>query len=141
MAATKGDTVKIHYKGTLVDGEVFDSSEGRDPLQFTIGSGQVIEGFDEAVSGMEVGEKKSVLIPVEKAYGERKKELVMVVPNNQVPPDLEIELGMDLEMGGAGGEVLRVKVVEMGDEGVTLDANPPLAGEDLNFDIELVEIV
>lgn len=141
MAATKGDTVKIHYKGTLIDGDVFDTSEGREPLRFTIGSGQVIEGFDEAVTGMEVGEKKTVLIPVEKAYGERKKELVMVVPTNQVPPDLELELGMDLEMGGTGGEILRVKVVELTEEDVTLDANPPLAGEALNFDIELVEIV
>ncbi len=138
--AKKGDKVKIHYKGTLVDGDVFDSSEGKDPLQFTIGSGEVIVGFDEAVMGLEVGEKRSVIVPVEKAYGERKKELVIAVPMNQVPPDLELELGLDLEMGGAEGEILRVKVVEITEDVVTLDANPPLAGEELMFDVELVEI-
>lgn len=138
--AKKGDKVKIHYKGSLVDGDIFDSSEGHDPLEFTIGSGQVIVGFDEAVTGMEVGEKKSVLIPFQKAYGERKNEMVLAVPTNQVPPDLELEVGMDLEMGGADGELLRVQVVEITDDTVTLDANPPLAGEDLNFDLELVSI-
>ncbi len=140
MAAKNGDKVKVHYKGTLVDGYVFDSSEGHEPLDFEIGSGQVIEGFNEAVKGMEVGEKISVVIPVEKAYGERKKELVMTVPMTQVPDDLEIEVGMDLEMGGANGELLRVRVVELTEEDVTLDANPPLAGEELHFDIELVSI-
>lgn len=140
MAAAKGDKVKIHYKGTLSDGEVFDSSEGREPLEFVVGSGQVIVGFDEAVTGMEVGEKKSVLIPVEKAYGEKKDELVMSVPTAHVPQDLEVEVGMMLEMGGAQGEVIRVKVVDITDEEVVLDANPPLAGQDLNFDIELVSV-
>jgi peptidylprolyl isomerase len=137
----KDDKVQIHYKGTLTDGEVFDSSEGRDPLEFVVGSGQVIVGFDEAVIGMEVGEKKSVLIPCEKAYGERLKEMVIQVPVAQVPPDLDIEIGMMLEMGGAQGEILRVKVIEMDDDTITLDANPPLAGADLNFDIELVAIM
>jgi len=140
MAAAKGDKVKIHYKGTLSDGEVFDSSEGREPLEFVVGSGQVIVGFDEAVTGMEVGEKKSVLIPVHKAYGEKKDELVMSVPTAHVPPDLEVEIGMMLEMGGAQGEVIRVKVVDITDEEVVLDANPPLAGKDLNFEIELVSV-
>ncbi len=139
--AKKGDKVRVHYRGTLVDGEVFDSSEGHAPFEFTIGSGQVIAGFDEAVTGMEAGDKVSVDIPADKAYGERRKELVMQVPLSQVPADLELEVGMDLEMGGTNGELLRVRVVELGKEDVTLDANPPLAGEELHFDIELIEIV
>lgn len=138
--AKKGDKVKVHYRGSLVDGDVFDSSEGHDPLEFTIGSGQVIVGFDKAVTGMEVGEKRSVQIPFQNAYGERKTEMVLAVPTNQVPADLELEVGMDLEMGGADGELLKVHVVEITDDTVTLDANPPLAGEDLNFDLELVSI-
>lgn len=140
MAAKKNDKVKIHYTGSLTNGEVFDSSEGNPPLEFVIGSGQVIEGFDDAVAGMEVGEKKSVLIPVDKAYGQRRDELVMIVPKNQVPPDLEIEEGMMLEVGGTDGDILKVTVVSIGEDDIALDGNPPLAGEDLNFDIELVEI-
>lgn len=136
----KGDKVKIHYKGTLTDGEVFDSSEGREPLEFTVGSGQVIVGFDEAVTGMQAGEKKSVFIPCDKAYGQRQDEMIIVVPMNQVPEDLDLELDMMLEMGGAQGELLRVKVIRIEDHQVTLDANPPLAGHDLNFDIELLEV-
>ena len=140
VAAKNGDKVKVHYKGTLTDGEIFDSSEGHPPLEFVIGSGQVIVGFDEAVTGMQVGEKKSVLIPMDKAYGQKQPEMVMVVPTAQVPPDLKLEEGMMLEMGGTGGEILKVKVVELTEKDVTLDANPPLAGEDLHFDLELVEI-
>lgn len=140
MAAAKGDKVKIHYKGTLSDGKVFDSSEGREPLEFVIGSGQVIVGFDEAVTGMEAGEKKTVLIPVDKAYGEKNDELIMTVPTAHVPPDLKVEVGMMLEMGGAQGETLRVQVIDVTDSEVILDANPPLAGEDLTFEIELVAI-
>jgi len=134
----KGDNVKVHYEGTLTDGTVFDSSEGKAPLEFVVGSGQVIQGFDEAMIGMTAGESKVVEIPVEKAYGERKDELMMVVPVEQVPPDLNPEVGMRLEMGGTNGEVVRVVVVHIDDKDVTLDANPPLAGEDLIFSIELV---
>ena len=141
MAQVKrGDTVKVHYTGTLEDGSVFDSSEGREPLQFTVGSGQVIVGFDEAVTGMAVGEKKTVLIPCSKAYGEMQGDLVMTVPLTQVPPDLTLEEGMLLEVGGAKGEVLRVKVIEINADAVVLDANPPLAGKDLTFALELVGI-
>ncbi len=139
--AQSGSTVKIHYKGTLENGDVFDSSEGREPLEFTIGSGQVITGFDEAVTGMNVGEKKSVTIPVEKAYGPRNDELVIQAPREHVPPDLNPEIGQRLEMGGLNGELLLVTVVEISDSHITLDANPPLAGMDLNFDIELVAVV
>lgn len=137
--AKKGDNVKVHYTGKLADGTVFDSSEGSDPLEFAVGSGQVIEGFEEGIVGMKVGESKVVQIPVAKAYGERKEEMVIQAPIEQVPPDLNPELGMRLEMGGANGEILRVVVTEITDTHITLDANPPLAGQDLTFEIELVE--
>ena len=138
--AKKGDTVKIHYTGRLQDGSVFDSSSDREPLQFTIGNGKVILGFDEAVTGMKVGEKKTAEIPCKKAYGERNASMVMVVDRKQVPAELDPEVGQRLEMGGPTGELLTVHVVAVNDENVTLDANPPLAGEDLTFDLELVEI-
>lgn len=135
----KGDKVKVHYKGTLADGSVFDSSKKNAPLEFVVGSGQVIQGFDEAMLGMGVGESKVVDIPVEKAYGTRDESMVMVVPVDQVPPDLDPEVGLRLEMGGANGEIIRVVVVDIDANNITLDANPPLAGKDLTFSIELVE--
>lgn len=138
--AKKGDSVKIHYKGTLEDGTVFDSSEGHDPLGFKIGAGEVIVGFEEAVTGMTVGEKKNVLIPADKAYGQPQKEMIIQAPINQIPADLNPEIGQKLEMGGPNGELLAVEVVELTDEYITLDANPPLAGKDLTFDIELMAI-
>lgn len=137
--AKRGDNVKVHYKGTLADDTVFDSSEGNDPLEFAVGSGQVIQGFDEAVVGMKVGESKVVNIPADKAYGQRNDEMVIQAPLEQVPPDLNPEVGMQLEMGGTNGEIVRVRVVEIADTHITLDANPPLAGQDLTFAIELVE--
>jgi len=140
VAAKKGDNVKIHYKGTLQDGSVFDSSEGREPLGFTLGSGQVIPGFDEAVMGMSTGEKKNVTIPADKAYGSRNDELVMPVPLSQVPSDLNPEVGQQLQVGGPNGQPVVVTVAEITDEHIMLDANPRLAGEDLTFDIELVAI-
>ena len=139
-AAKKGDNVKIHYKGTLQDGTVFDSSEGREPLGFTLGGGQVIPGFDEAVMGMSEGEAKNVTIPVDKAYGPRNDELVLPVPLSQVPADLKPEVGQQLQMGGPNGQPVMVKIVDITDEHIMLDANPPLAGEDLIFDLELVAI-
>ena len=138
--AKEGDTVKIHYTGSLEDGTVFDSSQGRDPLAFTIGSGQVIPGFEEAVTGMAPSEKKNVTIPVDKAYGPRNEELVIEVPRNQVPPDLEPEVGQKLQMQGPNNQMIVVEVKNVTEEQVVLDANPPLAGKDLIFDIELVEI-
>jgi peptidylprolyl isomerase len=135
----KGDNVKVHYTGKLNDGTVFDSSEGGEPLEFAVGSGQVIAGFEEGVVGMKVGESKVIEIPVEKAYGERNDAMVIQAPIEQVPPDLNPELGMRLEMGGANGEILRVVVTEITDKHITLDANPPLAGKDLIFEVELVE--
>lgn len=138
--AKSGDTVKIHYTGKLQDGTVFDSSEGKEPLEFTLGSGQVIPGFDEAVNKMSKGESKTVTIPSAKAYGSRNEELVITAPLDQVPPDLNPEVGQNLQLGGPNGELVLVKVVEINDKHITLDANPPLAGKDLIFDIELVEI-
>jgi len=138
--ARKGDSVRIHYTGTLDDGTVFDSSVGREPLDFTLGSGQVIPGFDEAVMGMAAGDRKKVTIPAQQAYGERNDELVIEVPLSQVPPDLNPEVGQRLQMGGPAGELIVVTVTEVGEEIMILDANPPLAGKDLTFELELVEI-
>jgi peptidylprolyl isomerase len=136
----QGDTVHIHYTGTLEDGEVFDSSAGREPLSFTIGSGQVIPGFEEAIMGMAVNEKKNVTIPVDKAYGPRNEELVLTVPREQVPPDLNPEVGQKLQMQGPGNSPVVVEVTEVAEAHIRLDANPPLAGKELIFDIELVRI-
>ena len=138
--AKSGDTVKIHYVGKLADGKVFDTSRNKDPLQFTVGRGQVISGFEEAVTGMAVGDIKTAEIPCDKAYGPRNDNLILVVDKKQVPPELKPEVGQRLEVGSASGELLAVTVIEVSEENITMDANPPLAGEDLTFDIELLEI-
>ena len=138
--AKNGDTVKIHYIGKLADGTVFDTSSNKDPLQFTVGCGQVIPGFDEAVTGMAVGETKTAEIPCDKAYGPRNDNLILVVDKKQVPQELKPEVGQRLEVGSSSGELLAVTIIEVSEENLTLDANPPLAGEDLTFDIELLEI-
>ncbi len=135
----RGDNVKVNYTGTLSDGTVFDKSAPGEPLNFAVGSGQVIAGFDEAVMGMAVGESKVVHIPVDKAYGVRNEELVMQVPIEQVPPDLNPEIGLRLEMGGMNGEIIRVMVTDISATHITLDANPPLAGKDLTFNLEVVD--
>ncbi|RUM35669.1 MAG: peptidylprolyl isomerase [Desulfobulbus sp.] len=140
MAAKKGDSVKIHYTGTLENGETFDSSEGHDPLEFTLGSGQVIPGFDEAVIGMEAGDKKTVTIPADKAYGQRNEEMVITAPRDQVPKDINPEVGQKLQMAGPENQPIMVEITEVTDEHITLDANPPLAGKDLTFALELVSI-
>lgn len=138
--AKTGDTVTIHYTGTLTDGTEFDSSRGREPLEFELGSGQVIAGFDKAVTGMEVGESKSVTIPPEDGYGDRNEQMVHDVPKSALPDDLDPVEGMGLQARGQDGQVFRLTVISVGDESVTVDANHPLAGKDLNFDIELVAI-
>jgi len=138
--AKSGDTVHIHYTGTLEDGTQFDSSEGRDPLQFTLGAGQVIAGMDQAVEGMAVGEKKSINIPAEEAYGEHQDQMVQDVPKSALPPDLAPEVGMALQAQSQDGRPLRLVVTEVGEDTITVDANHPLAGKALNFDIELVSI-
>lgn len=135
-----GDTIKVHYHGRLESGETFDSSEGREPLQFEVGAGHVIRGFDDGVTGMTIGEKKTIHIPVDQAYGHRQEEMVIPFPLNQFPPDLQPQVGMPLTMTTAQGHPVQVVIVEVGDENVLLDANHPLAGKDLIFDLELVEI-
>lgn len=138
--AKSGDTVKVHYKGKLKDGTQFDSSEGREPLEVQLGTRQVIPGFEEAIIGMSVGESKSAEIPVDEAYGPRREEMIAKVGRNQYPDDLKPEVGQTLGVQQENGESLQVMVVEVDDDGMTIDANHPLAGEDLTFDIELVEI-
>lgn len=141
MAQAKtGDSVKVHYTGKFEDGEVFDTSANKEPLQFTIGEKQVIPGFEEAVIGMNPGESKTARIAADKAYGPRRTELVMVVSKDRFPPGLEPEVDRMLQVGQADGSNFVVKVTEISEAGVTLDANHPLAGKDLTFDIQLVAI-
>ncbi|MEC3861408.1 peptidylprolyl isomerase [Mesobacterium sp. TK19101] len=135
-----GDTVKIHYTGTLADGSTFDSSAGRDPLEFTVGSGQIIPGLDKAIPGMTVGDKKVVEVPCAEAYGESNPEACQPVPRSNIPDDIPLDLGMQLQMQTPSGQVVPVTVVEVTETEVTLDANHPLAGKDLTFAIELVAI-
>lgn len=136
----KGDSVKVHYTGKLDDGTVFDSSAGRETLDFTAGSGQLISGFDEAVIGMAVGDKKTVRIEAEQAYGPHHPEMTMQVPRSDLPAEIQPELGMQLEASQEGGHSMVVTVVEVTDESVTFDGNHPLAGKALTFDIEVVGI-
>lgn len=139
--AKSGDTVRIHYTGTLKDGTTFDSSAGRDPLEFQLGSGQVIPGFDDGVTGMEVGEKKTIEIPCEQAYGPVNPAAMQDVPRADIPDNIPLELGTQLQMQAQNGQVMVVTVAQVTDEKVTLDANHALAGKDLTFALELVEIV
>ncbi len=139
--AKRGDKVQVNYKGYLEDGTIFDSSEGKKPLDVVLGSGAVIPGFDAALDGMEVGDKKTVTIPMDQAYGNHNAEMVMQVPKSEIPPDLKPEIGQKLQVGGAAGELMTVEVLDLTDEFIVLDANPPLAGKDLIFDLELVAIV
>jgi len=136
----EGDTVRIHYTGTLTDGSVFDSSDGRDPLEFTVGAGQIIKGLDEAIPGMVVGDKKRVEISIMKAYGPRHLDKVFEVPLEQLPPDIPREVGLMLAMRGEEGEEVPVQITAVTETHMTLDANHHLAGKPLVFDIELVSI-
>lgn len=138
--ASKGSTVKIHYEGRLDDGTVFDSSEGRDPLSFTLGEGRVIPGFEDAVEGMSPGDAKTTTIPADQAYGERRDDLLLSVGRDQLPDDLEPEVGDPLQMRTQDGRVVQVMVARAEEEEVLLDANHPLAGKDLTFEIEVVEV-
>ena len=138
--AKEGDNVKVHYEGKLSSGETFDSSQGRDPLEFTVGSGQVIKGFEEGVKGMQVGDKKTVQIGVNDAYGEKDENAVFEFPKTGFPADVQPEVGMQLMMNNGAGQSFPVTIAEVKEDSVILDANHPLAGEDLTFDIEMVEI-
>jgi len=137
----KGDKVKVHYHGRLTSGETFDSSEGRQPLEFEVGSGSVIKGFEEGVTGMAVGEKKTVSIPVEEAYGHKNREMLVEMPKGRFPEDMDLEIGLPLMMSSRNGQDFQVVVAEIKDDAVLLDANHPLAGQELVFDLEVVEIV
>ncbi|WP_118973762.1 FKBP-type peptidyl-prolyl cis-trans isomerase [Taibaiella koreensis] len=141
MSAVKaGDTVNVHYHGRLTDGTTFDSSEGRAPLQFTVGEGQVIKGFDDALIDMNIGDKKTVHIPVDEAYGPTMQENLIEFPKTEFPPDMKPEVGAQLHLSDNQGRNFPVVVAEVKEESVVLDANHPLAGKDLVFEIELVSI-
>jgi len=135
-----GQKVKIHYTGTLDDGNQFDSSAGRDPLEFEMGAGMVIPGFETGVKDMAVGEKKSIHIPVTEAYGEKCEEMVMEFERAQLPEGLEPEVGMGLQMQGPQGQPIPVQITAVAEAAITIDSNHPLAGQSLNFELELVEV-
>lgn len=135
-----GQKVKIHYTGTLDDGTKFDSSVGRDPLEFEMGAGMVIPGFEKGVADMAVGEKKTIHIPSVEAYGEVRTEMIMQFERSQLPEGLEPEVGMDLQMQGPQGQAIPVQITDVAETTITIDANHPLAGQNLNFELELVEI-
>ena len=138
--AKQGDTVRIHYTGTLNDGTVFDSSTGRDPLEFEVGSGMIIPGLDVAIPGMTVGDTKTVNIAADQAYGPVNDQARQAVPRADIPADIPLEVGVQLQMQTPDGQVVPVTVADVNETEVTLDANHPLAGKDLNLDIEIVEI-
>ena len=139
--AKSGDIVKVHYTGTLDDGTVFDSSENRDPLQFAIGEEQVIPDFEQAVVGMNPGESKITNIPSDKAYGPHRPEMILVIDRSQFPPDLEPKVSERLQIQQQDGRTIVVTITGVSESSVTLDANHPLAGKDLTFDIRLVEML
>lgn len=139
MPAKNGDTVRVHYTGTLDDGTVFDSSRERDPLEFVLGQGSLIPGFESAVEGREAGEKVCVTLPPDKAYGDVDRELIFTVPRAQVPDHIPLNVGVPLQLSNEQGQ-MDVTITEVGADEVTLDANHPLAGKTLTFEIEIVEI-
>ncbi len=139
--AKKGDAVEVHYTGKLEDGTVFDSSSGRDPLSFTLGSGQVIPGFEGAVVGMEEGETRSRTITPDEGYGAHREDLVVPIPRNQLPPEANPEVGQRLELHLRDGGVIQALVIAVDENNVVIDANHPLAGKTLVFEIELVKIL
>ena len=137
----EGDVVRVHYTGKLTTGEEFDSSVGREPLEFTVGAGMMIKGFDDAMPGMTIGEKKTISISPDEAYGEKSEDAIIEFPKENVPADMKLEPGMPLTLSNQAGQPVPVIVVEVKDDVIILDANHFLAGQELIFDIELVEIV
>jgi peptidylprolyl isomerase len=135
-----GDKVRVHYTGRLDDGEVFDSSDGGTPLAFTVGGGEVIPGFENGIVGMAPGDTRTVHIPCADAYGERRDDGVMQVPRGEFPPDMPLEVGTSVQGQQQSGQVVSFTIMAVTDEQVTLDANHPLAGKDLTFDLTLVSI-
>ncbi len=141
MSSVKeNDTVRVHYTGKLANGEVFDSSVDREPLEFTLGQGQIIPGFEKGVLNMEVDEKKTIEIPSAEAYGERREDMMQEVPKDQLPPEIDPKVGMGLVSKTPQGQEMRLTVAEVKDNSIVVDANHPLAGQDLVFDVQLVEI-
>lgn len=140
MTAKANDKVKVHYKGTLSNGDVFDSSEGREPLEFTLGTGQVIPGFDNGITGMAVEESKTINIPAADAYGEVRKELIQEVPKSHIPAEIKPEVGLQLMSNTPDGQQIPLVVTEVKDDSIVVDANHPLAGKDLTFEVTLVSI-
>ena len=138
--AKNGDTVRVHYRGKLKDGTIFDSSFDREPLEFTIGAGRLIPGFEQAVIGMVPDESKTITIPEDRAYGPHRDDLVMQLERDKIPTDMEIERGQQVQVRQEDGRCFPVIVTEISESGVTLDANHPLAGQDLTFELLLVEI-
>jgi peptidylprolyl isomerase len=141
MQAKQGDVVRVHYTGRLTDGTQFDSSEGREPLEFTVGAGQMIKGFDDGVVGMNVGDKKILNISATEAYGERDEQAIIEFPAANIPADMKLEPGMQLTLRNQHGQPVPVVVLELQAEVVIMDANHMLAGKELVFDVELVEII
>ena len=139
--AQKGSKVKVHYTGKLEDGEIFDTSYQSSPLEFTVGSGELIKGFDQCVEGMEVGEKRNAAITASDAYGEHQQQLVVDIPRDNIPENITPEMGHFLELKNHSGQQVRALIIGIDDSNVKVDLNHPLAGKDLNFEIELVEIV
>jgi peptidylprolyl isomerase len=139
--AKSGDTVRIHYTGKLTDGTQFDSSSGRDPLEFTVGAGQIIPGLDKEIDGMELGAQQTVTVPAEQAYGPHDPQKVQSVPRSAIPANIDVKPGIQLQAQTQDGGTLMLLVTEVRDDALTVDANHPLAGKDLVFDVELVEII
>lgn len=135
------DTVKVHYTGKLEDGSVFDSSKDKEPIEFTLGKGQIIPGFENGVLDMAVNETKTINIPSKEAYGERNDQMVQEVPKSQLPPEINPEVGMGLMSQTPDGKQMQLTVAEVKEESIVVDANHPLAGKDLTFEVELVEIM
>ena len=136
-----GDVVRVHYTGKLTNGKQFDSSKGREPLEFTVGAGQMIKGFDDAMPGMTVGEKKTINILPEDAYGQKDEQAIIEFPKKNIPKDMKLEVGMQLQLRNENGQPFPVTVAEIKDDVIVLDTNHSLAGKELVFDIELIEIV
>ena len=139
--AKRGDTVRVHYSGKLEDGTVFDSSTSREPLEFTIGSGEVIPGVEQAVAGMEPGQTKSAEVPPEQGYGPHRDEMVAVIDQSRLPEDLDPAVGQRLSVQREDGGHLQVRVTDVSDRTITIDGNHELAGRNLHFDLQLVEVV
>lgn len=140
MAVQTGDTVKVNYTGRLIDGTVFDSSEGREPIEFKVGEGNLIKDFEAAVVGMNPGDTKKVQIEAANAYGPRQDDLVFVIPRAQIPEDIDPQVNQSFQLQGSDGQTLAVLVTDANEGNVTFDGNHPLAGKDLEFDIDLVEV-